>query len=70
MEVIYYLKPTHRLPFVYVGMCAQLLQLCLILCDPMDCSLHTPPSMGFSRQEYGVGCHALLQGIFPTQGSN
>ena len=23
--------------------------------------------MGFSRQEYGVGCHALLQGIFPTQ---
>ena len=30
-------------------------------------------SMGFSRQEYsnnGVGCHALLQGIFPTQGSN
>ena len=25
---------------------------------------------GFSRQEYGVGCHALLQGIFPTQGSN
>ena len=26
--------------------------------------------MGFSRQEYGVGCHALLQAIFPTQGSN
>ena len=26
--------------------------------------------MGFSRQEYGVGCHFLLQGIFPTQGSN
>ena len=26
--------------------------------------------MGFSRQEYGVGCHALLQWIFPTQGSN
>ena len=21
-------------------------------------------------QEYGVGCHALLQGLFPTQGSN
>ena len=27
-------------------------------------------SMGFSRQEYGVGCHALLQGIFLTEGSN
>ena len=26
--------------------------------------------MGFSRQEYGVGSHFLLQGIFPTQGSS
>ena len=26
--------------------------------------------VGFSRQEYWVGCHFLLQGIFPTQGSN
>ena len=26
--------------------------------------------MGFSRQEYWVGCHILLQGIFLTQGSN
>ena len=25
-------------------------------------------SMGFSRQDTGVGCHALLQGIFLTQG--
>ena len=24
---------------------------------------------GFSRQEYWRGCHALLQGIFPAQGS-
>ena len=30
----------------------------------------TPLSMGFSRQEYWSGCHALLQGIFPTQGSS
>ena len=27
-------------------------------------------SIGFSRQEYWSGCHALLQGIFLTQGSN
>ena len=27
-------------------------------------------SMGFSCQEYWSGLHALLQGIFPTQGSN
>ena len=26
--------------------------------------------MVFPRQEYWVGCHFLLQGIFPTQGSN
>ena len=29
-----------------------------------------PLSMGFSRQEYWSGCHALHQGIFLTQGSN
>ena len=32
--------------------------------------LQAPPSMGCSRQEYWRGCHALLQGIFPTQGLN
>ena len=26
--------------------------------------------MAFPRQEYQSGCHFLLQGIFPTQGSN
>ena len=30
---------------------------------------HTPPSMGFSSKNTGVGCHFLFQGIFPTQGS-
>ena len=25
-----------------------------------------PLSMGFSRQEYSVGCHSLLQRLFPT----
>ena len=40
---------------------AKLLQLCPTLCDPIDCrppgsSVHqTPPSMGFSRQEYWGG---------------
>ena len=29
-----------------------------------------PLSMGFSRQEYWSGCHALFQRIFPTQGLN
>ena len=46
-------------------------QLSPTLCDPMDCSptrlLHPRNFLGKST---GVGCHFLLQGIFPTQGSN
>ena len=46
-------------------------QLCLILCDPTDCSLPGSSDHGDSPgKNTGVGCHALLQGIFPTQGSN
>ena len=30
-------------------------------------ALQVPLSMGFSRQEYGVGCHAILQGIFQAR---
>ena len=30
----------------------------------------TPLSMGFPRKNTGVGCHVLLQGIFPIQGLN
>ena len=46
-------------------------QLCLILCDPRDCS-----SPGFSvhgdspGKNTGVGYHVLFQGIFLTQGLN
>ena len=46
-------------------------QSCPTLCNPRDCS---PP--GFSvhgdspGKDTGVGCQALLQGIFPSQGSN
>ena len=29
-----------------------------------------PLSVGFSRQNTGVGCHALLQGVLQTQGSS
>ena len=45
-------------------------QLCLTLCDPMDCSLPGSSVHGDSPgKTTGVGCHAFLQGIFPTQGS-
>ena len=36
----------------------------------MDYSLPGFSSMAFSHKNTGVGCHALLQGIFPTQESN
>ena len=46
-------------------------QLCLTLCNPMDC---TPPGSSVHGnspgKNTGVGCHFLLQGIFPTQGLN
>ena len=44
-------------------------QSCPALCDPVDCSPPGSLSTGFFREEHWAGCHALLQGIFPTQGS-
>ena len=41
-----------------------------LFATPWTIAHQVPPSMGFSRQDTGVSCHALLQGIFPTQGSN
>ena len=46
-------------------------QLYLTLCDPMDCSLPGSSVHADSPgNNTGVGCHALLLGIFPTQGLN
>ena len=46
-------------------------QSCPTLCDLMDCS---PPGSSvhgdFLGKNIGVGCHALLQGTFPTQRLN
>ena len=50
---------------------AKSLQLCPTLCDPMDSSLLGSSVHGDSPgKNTGVGCHFLLQGIFPTQGLN
>ena len=40
------------------------------LCNPMDCSQKLLCLWAFPGKNTGVGCHFLLQGIFPTQGSN
>ena len=37
---------------------------------PWTVAHQVPLSMEFSRQGYWSGLHSLLQGIFPTQGSN
>ena len=63
-----------------INTCARSLQACLILCGPMDCS---PPGSSVQgilqarilewkkkKKNTGVGCHALLQRIILTQGSN
>ena len=46
--------------FSHVALCA----------TPYMAAHQAPPSLGFSRQEHWSGWHSLLQGIFPTQGSN
>ena len=46
-------------------------ELFLTLCHPMDCSPPGTSVHGDSPgKNSGVGCHALLQGILPTQISN
>ena len=50
--------------------CAKSLSHVQHFVTPWTVARQAPLSMGFSRQEYWSGCHALLQGIFPTQGSN
>ena len=50
---------------------------CLLSCPAVSDSLRlhrhshqAPLSVEFTREDTGVGCHFLLQGIFPTQGLN
>ena len=53
-------------------MVSQVTQSCLTLCDPMDpmepTRLLSP--WDFPGKSAGMGCHFLLQRIFPTQGLN
>ena len=56
----------------WCSMCVCLVaQSCLTLCDTMD---YGPPGSSVHGDSPGknttVGCHALLQGIFPTQAQN
>ena len=55
---------------ICINMCL-VTQSCPTLCNPMDC---IPPGSSVHGDSLGknagVVCHALLQGIFPTQRSN
>ena len=62
-------SPLNALSLALVGIFVLLLEVkvaqsCLILWDPMDYTVHG------ILQNTGVGGFSLLQGIFPTQGSN
>ena len=57
--------------FVNPHPCATSLQWCPTLCDSLNCSQPGASVHGDSPgKNTGVGCHGLLQDIFPTQGSN
>ena len=45
-------------------------QSCLTLCDLINYNLPGSPVHGILQANTRVGSHSLLQGIFPTQGSN
>ena len=65
-SAVYWL--TQPLSSEYRCGCAKSSQLCPAVCDPIYCSPLCPwDSPG---KNTGVGCHVLLQGIFPTQGWN
>ena len=41
-----------------------------LFATPWTVAHQAPLSMGFPRHKYGIGCHFLLQEIFPNQGAN
>ena len=68
------LKGTTFLLPCHLSMCCVLYsvaQLCRTLWDPRDCSPPGPSvQVDSPGKNTGVGCHALLQGIFPAQELN
>ena len=55
---------------VFKGMCVCALSHVQLFVTLWTVAHQAPLSMGFSRRKYWRGLHALLQGIFLTQGSN
>ena len=62
------IKPTACIQSMKVKV--KLLSRVRLFATPWTVAYQAPRSMGFSSKHTGVGCHFLLQGIFPTQGLN
>ena len=70
-NVLYLYQCPSKFKSTYNSLCCLVTQLCLTLYHPMDHSLPGSFVRGDSPgKNNGVGCHALLQGVFPTQGLN
>ena len=53
--------------------CVHACYVASVVCDPVrpySCSPPRPLSWDFPGKNTGVGCHSLLQGIFPVEGLN
>ena len=62
-SVMFYKRPQKVLTLFHLMLCR------IRLCNPMDCSPPRSSVLGNSPgKNTGVGCHSLLQGIFPDQG--
>ena len=60
------IQPTHILLYTLNHLQITHSAVCNSL-RPWTVACQAPLSMGFSSKNTGVGCHVLLQGIFPTQ---
>ena len=56
--------------YSYALCCIQLFSHVQLFATQWTVTHQAPLSMEFSNKNTRVGCHALLQGIFPSQGSN
>ena len=68
-QILYHLS--HQSTMLCYVLCL-VAQSCPTLCDPMDYTACQAPLCPWASpgKNTGVGCHALFQGILPTQGSN
>ena len=68
---VQYSKNSTSYSTLYCKVIVESLSCVQLFCDPMDCSPPGASVLGDSPgKNTGVDCHALFQGIFPTQGSN